>query len=132
MFHYLSIHNNAEKDCCCKVKDKRILELTCFPFLAAGKIITNTGGLPDVPAEHKATIYKKIIYVDIKLLRLHVDHEVENSEKGKGKDVHENQVEPGDVHLGVDDGQGDLHLGVDDVDVCFQSMEEEVRIVDDG
>ena len=72
------------------------------------------------------------IYVDIKLLRLHVDHEVENSEKGKGKDVHENQVEPGDVHLGVDGGQGDLHLGVDDVDVCFQSMEEEVRIVDDG
>ena len=50
---------------------------------------------------------KKIIYVDIKLLRLHVDHEVENSEKGKGKDVHEDQVEP-----------GDLHLGVDDVDVC--------------
>ena len=32
----------------------------------------------------------------------------------------------------MDDGQGDLHLGVDDVDVCFQSMEEEVRIVDDG
>ena len=32
----------------------------------------------------------------------------------------------------MDDGQGDLHLGVDDVGVCFQSMEEEVRIVDDG
>ena len=28
------------------------------------------------------------IYVDIKLLRLHVDHEVENSEKGEGKDEH--------------------------------------------
>ena len=115
MFHYLSIHNNAEKDCCCKVKDKRFLELTYFPFLAAGKIITNTGGLPDVPAEHNATIYKKIIYVDIKLLRLHVDHEVENSEKGKGKDVHEDQVEPGDIHLGVDCGEGE---GGDDVDVC--------------
>ena len=99
VFHYLSIHNNAEKHCCCKVKDKRFLELTYFPFLAAGKIITNTGGLPDVPAEHKATMYKKIIYVDIKLLRLHVDHEVENSEKGKGKDVHEDQVEPGYIHL---------------------------------
>ena len=110
MFHYLSIHNNAEKDCCCKVKDKRFLELTYFPFLAAGKIITNTGGLPDVPAEHNATIY-----VDIKLLRLHVDHEVENSEKGKGKDVHEDQVEPGDIHLGVDCGEGE---GGDDVDVC--------------
>ena len=61
---------------------------------------------------------KKIIYVDIKLLRLHVDHEVENSEKGKGKDVHEDQVEPGDVHIVVDGGEGDLHLGVDDVDVC--------------
>ena len=58
---------------------------------------------------------KKIIYVDIKLLRLHVDHEVENSEKGKGKDVHEDQVEPGDIHLGVDGGEGE---GGDDVDVC--------------
>ena len=113
MFHYLLIHNNAEKDCCCKVKDKRFLELTYFPFLAAGKIITNTGGLPDVPAENNARIYKNIRY--IKLLRLHVDHEVENSEKGKGKDVHEDQVEPGDVHLGVDGGEGE---GGDDVDVC--------------
>ena len=99
--------HNAEK-----YKDKRFLELTYFPFLAAGKIITNTGGLPDVPAEHNATIYiKKIIYVDIKLLRLHVDHEVENSEKGKGKDVHEDQVEPGDIHLGVDDVDVCVHGG---------------------
>ena len=111
MFHYLSIHNNAEKPCCCKVKDKRFLELTYFPFLAAGKIITNTGGLPDVPAEHNATIYKKIIYVDIKLLRLHVDHEVENSDKGEGKNEHEYQVEPGDIHLGVDDVDVCVHGG---------------------
>ena len=43
----------------------------------------------------------------------HVDHEVENSEEGEGKDVHEDQVEPGHVHLrhvaldqDVDDDQG--------------------------
>ena len=29
----------------------------------------------------------------------HVDHKVENSEEGEGEDVHEDQVEPGHVHL---------------------------------
>ena len=51
---------NAEKHFCCNVKDERFLERTYFPFLAAGEIITNSGGLPDVPAEDNATIYKNI------------------------------------------------------------------------
>ena len=52
--------NNAEKHFCCNVKDKGFLERTYFPFLTAGEIIPNSGGLPDVPAEDNETIYKKM------------------------------------------------------------------------
>ena len=56
---------------------------------------------PDVPGEHNTAKIRLWIWVSSQCdhWHSHVDHKVENSEEGEGEDVHEDQVEPGHVHL---------------------------------